>query len=196
MGAVIATELRALWLAGAVEASTWSGRPHAGLDCWSPNSKCARYSNLVSLRAPLPASCCCPQSTSTATRAGGATARCGAHFAGSIMPLSERLLDIISARRASLCALCAGFHIVPPLYPPSPSRPRRRTRTVRLLAEEVGLPVAYPATLFFLCVPAVNGQFGKWYTKGLQEGEDARYMKVAVTLKYVQPTRTAIPRAR
>jgi beta-D-xylosidase 4 len=37
LGAVIATELRALWLAGAVEAS--GVRPHAGLDCWSPNSK-------------------------------------------------------------------------------------------------------------------------------------------------------------
>ena len=38
LGAVIATELRALWLAGATEAS--GARPHAGLDCWSPNSKC------------------------------------------------------------------------------------------------------------------------------------------------------------
>jgi len=37
LGAVIATETRALWLAGAVEESTWSGRPHIGLDVWSPN---------------------------------------------------------------------------------------------------------------------------------------------------------------
>lgn len=34
MGAVIATETRALWLLGAVEESDWSGRPHIGLDCW------------------------------------------------------------------------------------------------------------------------------------------------------------------
>jgi beta-glucosidase-like glycosyl hydrolase len=37
MGSIIGVELRALWLAGATEASTWSGKPHAGLDCWSPN---------------------------------------------------------------------------------------------------------------------------------------------------------------
>lgn len=30
LGAIIATETRALWLAGAVEESTWSGRPHIG----------------------------------------------------------------------------------------------------------------------------------------------------------------------
>jgi hypothetical protein len=34
---VIAEETRALWLAGAVEESDWSGRPHIGLDLWSPN---------------------------------------------------------------------------------------------------------------------------------------------------------------
>jgi hypothetical protein len=37
MGAIIGTELRALWLDGETEASPWSGKPHAGLDCWSPN---------------------------------------------------------------------------------------------------------------------------------------------------------------
>ena len=37
LGAIIATETRALWLAGAVEESDWSGRPHIGLDTWSPN---------------------------------------------------------------------------------------------------------------------------------------------------------------
>ena len=37
MGAVIGTELRSLWLQGVTEAGSWSGRPHAGLDCWSPN---------------------------------------------------------------------------------------------------------------------------------------------------------------
>lgn len=42
MGQVIGDELRALWLAGATEESHWSGRPHAGLDCWSPNINIAR----------------------------------------------------------------------------------------------------------------------------------------------------------
>ena len=37
MGSIIGTELRSLWLQGVTEASAWSGRPHAGLDCWSPN---------------------------------------------------------------------------------------------------------------------------------------------------------------
>jgi len=37
LGRIIATELRALWLLGAEEESEWTGRPHAGLDCWSPN---------------------------------------------------------------------------------------------------------------------------------------------------------------
>jgi beta-glucosidase-like glycosyl hydrolase len=37
MGQIIGLELRSLWLHGATEASSWSGRPHAGLDCWSPN---------------------------------------------------------------------------------------------------------------------------------------------------------------
>ena len=30
----------------------------------------------------------------------------------------------------------------------------------------------------------MNGEYGKWHTKGLQEGEDGRYVKVAVTLKH------------
>jgi hypothetical protein len=34
-GDIIGTEQRALWLAGATEFSSWSGRPHMGLDCWS-----------------------------------------------------------------------------------------------------------------------------------------------------------------
>jgi beta-glucosidase-like glycosyl hydrolase len=42
LGQVIATELRALWLLGATEYSAWSGRGHAGLDCWSPNINIAR----------------------------------------------------------------------------------------------------------------------------------------------------------
>ena len=42
MGSIIGVELRSLWLQGATEASTWSGRPHAGLDCWSPNVNIAR----------------------------------------------------------------------------------------------------------------------------------------------------------
>eukprot|EP01060_Flectonema_neradi_P018021 TRINITY_DN2483_c1_g2_i2.p1 TRINITY_DN2483_c1_g2~~TRINITY_DN2483_c1_g2_i2.p1 ORF type:complete len:776 (+),score=198.43 TRINITY_DN2483_c1_g2_i2:44-2371(+) len=37
MGAIMGLETRALWLAGATEYSTWSGRPKIGLDCWSPN---------------------------------------------------------------------------------------------------------------------------------------------------------------
>ena len=37
IGRIIGVELRSLWLQGATEASTWSGRPHAGLDCWAPN---------------------------------------------------------------------------------------------------------------------------------------------------------------
>lgn len=36
-GSIIGVELRSLWLQGATEASSWSGKPHAGLDCWSPN---------------------------------------------------------------------------------------------------------------------------------------------------------------
>ena len=42
LGEIIATETRALWLAGAVEESDWSGRPHIGLDVWSPNINIAR----------------------------------------------------------------------------------------------------------------------------------------------------------
>ena len=42
MGAIIATETRALWLAGATEESVWSGRPVIGLDVWSPNINLAR----------------------------------------------------------------------------------------------------------------------------------------------------------
>jgi beta-glucosidase-like glycosyl hydrolase len=37
MAAITSTETRALWLLGATEASPWSGMPHVGLDCWSPN---------------------------------------------------------------------------------------------------------------------------------------------------------------
>ena len=37
MAQIIADEQRALWLLGAVEDSSWAGRPHIGLDCWSPN---------------------------------------------------------------------------------------------------------------------------------------------------------------
>ena len=42
LGSIIGVELRSLWLQGATEASTWSGQPHAGLDCWSPNVNIAR----------------------------------------------------------------------------------------------------------------------------------------------------------
>jgi hypothetical protein len=41
LGAIIATETRALWVAGAVEDSTWAGRPHIGLDCWSVSRPCS-----------------------------------------------------------------------------------------------------------------------------------------------------------
>lgn len=37
LGQVIATETRALWLAGATEFSAWSGYPHVGLDVWCVN---------------------------------------------------------------------------------------------------------------------------------------------------------------
>eukprot|EP01060_Flectonema_neradi_P008820 TRINITY_DN1630_c0_g1_i6.p1 TRINITY_DN1630_c0_g1~~TRINITY_DN1630_c0_g1_i6.p1 ORF type:complete len:796 (+),score=128.86 TRINITY_DN1630_c0_g1_i6:31-2388(+) len=37
MGEMIGVEARAFWLAGAVEPSPNTGRPHIGLDCWSPN---------------------------------------------------------------------------------------------------------------------------------------------------------------
>ena len=37
LGAIVATETRALWVAGATEESAWSGRPHIGPVCWSPN---------------------------------------------------------------------------------------------------------------------------------------------------------------
>eukprot|EP01059_Diplonema_ambulator_P036219 TRINITY_DN8956_c0_g1_i1.p1 TRINITY_DN8956_c0_g1~~TRINITY_DN8956_c0_g1_i1.p1 ORF type:complete len:793 (+),score=284.79 TRINITY_DN8956_c0_g1_i1:41-2380(+) len=37
MGRIIGRETRALFVAGATEWSNWSGRPHIGLDCWSPN---------------------------------------------------------------------------------------------------------------------------------------------------------------
>jgi hypothetical protein len=37
MGAVISEEARALWVAGMVEESTWSGRKHIAPECWSPN---------------------------------------------------------------------------------------------------------------------------------------------------------------
>jgi len=85
---VISTELRALWLLGAVEASQWSGRGHAGLDCWSPNINIARDP--------------------------------------------------------------------------------RWGRNQETPSED----------------PTLNGLFGKLYTKGLQEGEDSRYLKVVVTLKH------------
>ena len=52
LGAVIATEQRALWLAGAVEASDWSGRPHIGLDAWSPNINLNRGGLLNCLTSP------------------------------------------------------------------------------------------------------------------------------------------------
>eukprot|EP01012_Entosiphon_sulcatum_P000917 TRINITY_DN1015_c0_g1_i1.p1 TRINITY_DN1015_c0_g1~~TRINITY_DN1015_c0_g1_i1.p1 ORF type:complete len:776 (-),score=129.23 TRINITY_DN1015_c0_g1_i1:44-2350(-) len=32
--------------------------------------------------------------------------------------------------------------------------------------------------------PLIAGEFGKWYTKGLQEGRDSRYLQVVVTLKH------------
>lgn len=39
VGVVISAEARALWLAGAVEESSWSGRGHIAPECWSPNIK-------------------------------------------------------------------------------------------------------------------------------------------------------------
>lgn len=88
LGAIIATELRALWLLGATEENAWSGRPHAGLDCWSPN------------------------------------------------------INI--------------------------NRDPRWGRNQEVPSED----------------PLINGEFGKLYTKGLQEGEDSRYLKTIVTLKH------------
>ena len=88
LGSIIATELRALWLLGATEESAWSGRPHAGLDCWSPN------------------------------------------------------INI--------------------------NRDPRWGRNQEVPSED----------------PLLNGEFGKLYTQGLQEGEDKRYTKVVVTLKH------------
>ena len=37
MGSIMGLETRSLWLAGATEYNSWSGRPKMGLDCWSPN---------------------------------------------------------------------------------------------------------------------------------------------------------------
>jgi hypothetical protein len=54
MAAVIAEETRALWLAGAGEESSWSGRPHIGLDVWSPNMSVAEFFACCL----LPAACC------------------------------------------------------------------------------------------------------------------------------------------
>ena len=42
MGAIIGTETRALWLAGATEESGWSGMPVIGLNVWSPTINLAR----------------------------------------------------------------------------------------------------------------------------------------------------------
>ena len=66
LGAIIATETRALWLAGAVEESSWSGRPHIGLDVWSP---CVTTS--PDHEAPAPPCERCPrrQHAQTATNA-------------------------------------------------------------------------------------------------------------------------------
>jgi len=88
MGAVIGRELRSLWLQGATEASSWSGKPHAGLDCWSPN------------------------------------------------------VNI--------------------------NRDPRWGRNQEVPSED----------------PYINGMFGAQYTKGLQEGEDKRYLQAVVTLKH------------
>ena len=77
MGAFIAEETRALWLAGAGEESLWSGRPHIGLDLWSPNINIGSFASplfsssaahcSLSLPYPLP--------LQRATRAGAATSR-------------------------------------------------------------------------------------------------------------------------
>ena len=88
MGAIIGEETRALWLAGAVEETTWSGRKPIGLDVWSPNN------NLV--------------------------------------------------------------------------RDPRWGRACETPGED----------------PLVSGRYGMAYTEGLQLGEDARFVKVAVTLKH------------
>ena len=45
-------------------------------------------------------------------------------------------------------------------------------------------PPPAPLPPLLLRLPAVNGQFGLWHTKGLQEGEDGRYVKTTVTLKH------------
>ena len=56
MGHIIGVELRSLWLHGATEASSWSGKPHAGLDCWSPNVNINRDPRWVSRANALKAS--------------------------------------------------------------------------------------------------------------------------------------------
>lgn len=42
MGLIIGMEIRAQWLAGAEEASTWSGRPPISPNTWSPTQNCPR----------------------------------------------------------------------------------------------------------------------------------------------------------
>jgi len=83
MGEIIGTETRALWLAGATEETSWSGRPVIGLNVWSPtiNCKCPRYRAAARASAPPPLSPLTPatlafaRSQWRATRAGGATRR-------------------------------------------------------------------------------------------------------------------------
>lgn len=61
LGRVIANETRALWLAGAVEASDWSGRGHIGLDVWS--RECAPPAARASGTWRGAHRCCPPQLT-------------------------------------------------------------------------------------------------------------------------------------
>jgi hypothetical protein len=56
---IVSTEARALWLAGAVEESTWSGRGHIAPECWSPVrtpflALAPRGDHLTHLSRPLP----------------------------------------------------------------------------------------------------------------------------------------------
>ena len=69
LGAIVAEETRALWVAGATEESSWSGRPHIGPVCWSPNINSALRSRGPRARArpltppprpPAPPRACAP----------------------------------------------------------------------------------------------------------------------------------------
>jgi beta-glucosidase-like glycosyl hydrolase len=126
MGAIIATETRALWLAGATEESTWSGLPVIGLDAWRCASAAERRWTCV-----------------------------GEWFSG----------------KGSASTYASAVCLVPlPLLSPNINiaRDPRWGRNQEVPSED----------------PLLNGDYGAAYTAGIQQGEDPRYVKVAVTLKH------------